>query len=174
VLTPRVALAEPGPLTGLAAGELTRWMAVPWQTDTASCLWAYDQFRTSPSLPTFWPARVPNQVLAEKDYLAATNPALPLAQRQAAFARRRDWFRGFPVEQDITDMVTGYHQLGIIEERPGVKDAAGLPDKMFVESRPALPLPEDRPGAAAIPAADGAFTRVARLLRTIGRKARLG
>ena len=88
VLTPRVALAEPGPLTGLAAGDLTRWMAVPWQTDTASCLWAYDQFRTSPSLPTFWPARVPNQVLAEKDYLTAMNPALPLARHHRGAPRR--------------------------------------------------------------------------------------
>ncbi len=175
-LTPRVALAADGPLNGLAAGDLTRWMAVPWQTDTASCLWAYDQLRTSASLPSFWPARVPNQVLAEKDYLAAVNPALPLAQRRAAFARRRNWFRGFPVENDIADMVKDYHKLGIIEERPSATDAAsGLPEKMFVESRPALPLPEERPGAAeAAPAGEGAFMRVARLLRTIGRKARLG
>ncbi len=175
VLTPRIALADPGPLAGLAAGDLTRWMAVPWQTDTASCLWAYDTFRTSASLPSFWPARVPNQVLAEKDYLAAVDPKLPLAQRQAAFARRRNWFRGFPVENDIADMVTGYHKLGLIEARPGATDGALLPAQMFVESRPALPLPEDRPGAAAMPpAAEGAFVRIARLLRTAGRKARLG
>jgi hypothetical protein len=173
VMTPRIALGETGPLAGLAAGELTRWMAVPWQTDTASCLWAYDQLRTAPSLPTFWPARVPNQVLAEKDWLAATNRALPLARRQTAFAKRRDWFRGFPVDNDITGMVRDYHKLGVIEERPGAADA-GLPGIMFVESRPAFPLPEDRPGAASTAPVDNAFTRIARGLRTIGQKTRLG
>ena len=60
VLTPAVAVSPTGPLNGSAAGDLTRWMAVPWQTDTASCLAGYDFFNTSLHLlPTFWPARVP-------------------------------------------------------------------------------------------------------------------
>jgi hypothetical protein len=177
VLTPRAALAAGGPLAGLAPGGLTRWMAVPWQTDTASCLWSYDQFRTSATLPSFWPARVPNQVLAERDYLAAVNPALPPAQRRAAFATRRNWFRGFPVESDLTGMVRDYHRLGIVEERPGAADpASGLPARMFVESRPAFSLPEDRPGAAgATPAKENAFTRLARAVRGgVNRITRLG
>ena len=41
-------------------------MAVPWQTDTASCRSGYYLGygpRYDPYVPTFWPARVPNQVL---------------------------------------------------------------------------------------------------------------
>ena len=37
-------------------GDLTRWMAVPWQTDTSSCLSAYKR-DVDGYLPTFWPAR---------------------------------------------------------------------------------------------------------------------
>ena len=63
-----------GPLLGgQLPGGITRWMAVPWQTDTASCrsgyLKSYD-----PYVPTFWPARVPNQILTRADYDIVLNP----------------------------------------------------------------------------------------------------
>ena len=40
-LTPQAALAANGPLYLQVPGDLTRWMAVPWQADTASCRSAY-------------------------------------------------------------------------------------------------------------------------------------
>jgi hypothetical protein len=65
---------------------------VPWQTDTASCRSGY--LKTyDPSLPTFWPARVPNQVLTQADYEIVLDPEQPLADRLAAFARRAAWLR---------------------------------------------------------------------------------
>ncbi len=145
ILTPVTALAANGPLSASGPGDLTRWMAIPWQTDTASCLWAYDVFRTSESLPTFWPARVPNEVLAESDYRVAVDVTQPIARRQAAFATRRNWFRG--LGDDPNQMVTNFHRVGLIEARPGATDAAQLPAQMFVESKPDLVLPEERPGA---------------------------
>jgi hypothetical protein len=39
-------------------------MAVPWQTDTASCRSGYD-LSYDPYVPAFWPARVPNEVLTK-------------------------------------------------------------------------------------------------------------
>src|SRR5215510_7049155 len=65
-------------------GDLTRWMAVPWQTDTASCRAGYDP-EYSPFLPTFWPARVPNHVLAEADYNQVLNKKLSKEERLEAF-----------------------------------------------------------------------------------------
>ncbi|MGH9278114.1 MAG: LodA/GoxA family CTQ-dependent oxidase, partial [Acidimicrobiales bacterium] len=56
VLTPAVALAPGGPLAGQTPGSLTRWMAVPWQTDSASCRSGYEARsdpRYDPYLPTF-------------------------------------------------------------------------------------------------------------------------
>ncbi|MFM9745580.1 LodA/GoxA family CTQ-dependent oxidase, partial [Streptomyces brasiliscabiei] len=42
-----------GPLFGgQVAGGVTRWMAVPWQTDTASCRDGYSS-EYDPFLPTF-------------------------------------------------------------------------------------------------------------------------
>src|SRR5262249_52679412 len=70
VLTPAVALSANGPLAGSQPGDVTRWMAVPWQTDTASCRSGYQYGHTpvDPYLPTFWAARVPNHVMPEKSY----------------------------------------------------------------------------------------------------------
>jgi hypothetical protein len=147
VLTPATAISDTGPLNGSNAGDLSRWMAVPWQTDTASCLSGYTFFRTSPSLPTFWPARVPNSVLREVDYEVVMDTTKASAERLQAFLRRKDWFRGFVgTDDDIVQMITKFHKLGIIEERPGPSDLPGVPDRIWVESRPDLPEPPARPG----------------------------
>ena len=56
---PAVALSADGPLAGSGPGDVTRWMAVPWQADTASCRSGYQYGPTpvDPYLPTFWAAR---------------------------------------------------------------------------------------------------------------------
>ncbi len=165
VLTPAVAVATTGPL-GSGPGDLTRWMAVPWQTDTASCLSGYSGFKTSQSLPTFWPARVPNQVLtAEMFEKIVMNPQVSPEERLRAFYTRKDWFRGFPGDDDVTRMITEFGKLGVVEERAGPTDLPGLPARVWVESKPDLPEPGSSgpgsgggpaPGLLGAPAPDGA------------------
>ena len=66
-LTFAIASAPNGCLGPQTPGGISRWMAVPWQCDTASCRSGYDK-TYDPYVPTFWPARVPNQVLTRQDY----------------------------------------------------------------------------------------------------------
>lgn len=70
-------------------------MAVPWQTDTASCRDGYEASYDA-YVPTFWPARVPNQLLDESNYDRVMDPSLPASERMRAFrgtidVRRRPW-----------------------------------------------------------------------------------
>ena len=135
VLTPAIALAADGPLHGQGPGDLTRWMGVPWHADTASCrsgyVAAYD-----PYVPTFWAARVPNDVLAEGDYEIVMDRARPLAERLAAFHHRRKWLRDIELTAasltQINRMVRVFGNLGVIERRPGPGDA-DFPATIFVE-----------------------------------------
>jgi hypothetical protein len=148
-LPPDVAVSRIGPLSASSAGDLTRWMAVPWQTDTASCLCGYvSLFSITASLPTFWPARVPNSVLREIDYKVVIDSTQPLPTRVAAFRKREKWFRVFTNPSATTQMITDFHKLGIVQERPGVAGSAVLPEKIWVESKPELPEPPKKDGAA--------------------------
>ena len=134
VLTPLEATSEYGPLYASGPGDLTRWLAVPWQTDTASCysgMQGYD-----PYLPTFWPARVPNHVLAESHYRVLMDRARPIAERRAAFDTRAVWPRfleGAWLDR-INQMVFDFGRLGIVERRDGPGDP-DFPPHVFVESQ---------------------------------------
>ncbi|KJS51625.1 hypothetical protein VM98_36130, partial [Streptomyces rubellomurinus subsp. indigoferus] len=110
-LTPEIALAFDGPLYAQPPGDLTRWMAVPWPTDTASCkascqstvrLAAYD-----PYLHTFCPARLPNHVLAEEDDEVVVHTSRQIAERLPVFHQRRTWprCRPNPYVAAISEMV---------------------------------------------------------------------
>ncbi|HEY6236357.1 MAG TPA: LodA/GoxA family CTQ-dependent oxidase, partial [Candidatus Elarobacter sp.] len=66
VITPSEVLGDTGPLASSGPGDISKWMAVPWQTDTASCQSGYEAGDSY--LPSFWPSRVPNHVLTEEDY----------------------------------------------------------------------------------------------------------
>ena len=60
-LTQEMVLKPDGALYGQGPGTITRWMAVLWQTDAASCRSGYYAGfgpKYDPYLPTFWPARV--------------------------------------------------------------------------------------------------------------------
>ena len=122
-----------GPLANQWPGGLTRWLAVPWQTDAASCDSGYDKY--DPYLPTFWPARVPNQVLTAKNYKMVMDKSLEPEARLAAFAQRADWMRplGSSYPDVINNMVTMFGAMGVIEQRPGPGDPA-FPVLMEVES----------------------------------------
>lgn len=126
-LTPDAVTVVDGPLYGQSPGSITRWMAVPWQGDTASCLSGYNmgfERRYDPYLPTFWPARVPNDVLTEHDYAIVMDESLPLGERRAAFERRAYWLRWLSPKYPagINEMVSVFGKLGVVETRPGPAD----------------------------------------------------
>jgi hypothetical protein len=126
-----------GPLAGQIPGGLTRWMAVPWQTDTASCQSGYDK-SYDPYTPTFWPARVPNQVLTADNYHVVVDAKRPLSERRAAFTNRASWLdplgSGSYTEM-INDMVAHFNHLGVVEARDGPKDCNAFPPVIEVEDQ---------------------------------------
>lgn len=136
-LTPTIALRPDGPLYAQGPGDLTRWMALPWQADTAFCRSGYDP-SYDPYLPTFWPARVPNQVLSERNYAVVVNTALPREVRLAAFSQRSDWERFLKgsTTQQMLQMVANFANQGIVEMRPGIPGDPDFPPVIWVESLP--------------------------------------
>ncbi len=137
-LTPWAVAQVDGPLYGQSPGTLSRWMAVPWQTDTASCRSGYYLGygpRYDPYVPTFWAARVPNQVLTHDDYKIVMDESRPLAERSAAFERRAAWLRWLPgtYMHQINAMVDSFGLLGVVQTRPGPADGAFGP-QLLVES----------------------------------------
>ena len=120
VLTPAVCVGAGGPFDGVAAGALTRFLGVPWQTDGASCNSAAEYSpSTFLSMPTFWGARVPDQVLAAANYerAASLDPATSSVQAQKHFASRVDWLRdvrGVDYYGRIANMVGEWWELGMI------------------------------------------------------------
>jgi hypothetical protein len=160
-LTPAEALSRTGPLYEQGPGDLTRWMGLPWQADTAFCRAGYD---TAYDLyqPTFWPARVPNHILTDADYAIVIDPAQPRARRLERFLTRTSWndpLRGSTAEQ-MESMVRIFASMGLVEKRPGVTGDPALPPEMWVASfGPDIPPP---PAAEALPrAAAGVAARVA-------------
>jgi hypothetical protein len=134
-LTPQVALGRHGPLSISGPGDITRWMATPWMTDTASCRSGY-QPEINPYLPTFWPARVPNHILTEAAYDVVMDTGLPTEDREKAFATREDWLR-FVTRPDYVEsldlMIENWPKLGFITQQPGPGEGIG-PEVVKVET----------------------------------------
>jgi len=126
-----------GPLYGQLPGSVTRWMAVPWQTDTASCLSGY-MAEYDPYVPAFWPARVPNEVLTKENYNIVSDKNQPMSQRRAAFAQRAKWIeplgQGGYIDQ-INNMIAHFDHLGVVEARCGPDDTKAFPAELEVEDR---------------------------------------
>ncbi|MCE7995456.1 MAG: hypothetical protein HEP71_25990 [Roseivirga sp.] len=138
VLNPGAALGPKGPLSVSGPGALTRWLGVPWQTDEASCLSGYTTSYYLP-LPSFWAARVPNQVLSEDSYRRMEDGNLNIAQRLKHFDLRQDWLRDFGTvyQTRINDMVADWHELGIIAPKnaKAPNNTEGfLPEKVWKET----------------------------------------
>ena len=136
VLTSDSVTIPDGPLYGQIPGGLSRWMAVPWQTDTASCRSGYDP-TYDPYLPTFWPARVPNQVLTKENYAVVVDTNRPLAERRAAFANRAAWIAPLgstSYTDQINNMIAHFDHLGVVEVHQGPPDEA-FPKRIEVEDR---------------------------------------
>jgi hypothetical protein len=140
-LTPDNALAADGPCAASGPGTLTRWMGVPWQTDEASCLNGYDT-STYLTLPSFWAARVPNEVLSLESYERLGVANLPELQRTKHLAYRQFWLRdlikgsGSSYQGRINNMVKSWHLLGIVAEhpKPEAAEAPDWPQRYWVET----------------------------------------
>lgn len=135
-MTSKIALAEDGPLAHSGPGDLTRWMAVPWQTDTSSCLSRYKR-DVDGYLPAFWPARVPNDVLDQESYETVMDDSLSTEKRQAAFENRVKWLRDLPGFGDssrirINAFLRQWADAGVVTAQPGPGDAA-FPETFWVE-----------------------------------------
>lgn len=135
-----------GPLYGQLAGGITRWMAVPWQTDTASCRSGYDA-AYDPYVPSFWPARVPNQVLTKENYQIVMDKDRNPEERLAAFANRAAWIAplGAGYTNQINNMIHHFDHLGVVEVNPGPTDADGaklFPPLIGVEDQH-IPIKDD-------------------------------
>lgn len=138
LLSPAIALGPNGPISKSGPGALTRWLGVPWQTDEASCLSGYDTSTYLP-LPSFWAARVPNQILSEDSYARMEDPDVNIAQRIKHFDYRQDWLRDFGVkyQKKINLMISEWHELGIITrvDKKTPNNIKGfLPDEVWKET----------------------------------------
>ncbi|WP_452598080.1 LodA/GoxA family CTQ-dependent oxidase [Pontimicrobium sp. MEBiC01747] len=139
-LTTEEVAAMNGPLYDQGPGDLTRWMAVPWQGDTAFCRSGYDM-EYDPYLPTFWPARVPNQVLTRIDYRTLMDTSKTYEERIAAFQNRPSWLRQLPganpVAEQMQYMIDHFGEMGIVEAMPSPNKDKGfewMPDTLYVEN----------------------------------------
>jgi hypothetical protein len=110
-----------GPISGgQYPGGITRWMAVPWQTDTASCRSGYDK-AYDPYVPTFWPARVPNQVMTNAQFETLQNKDSSEAEKANAFSYRPSWNTPLDLTKgyihQITTMIGHFGEMGVVEQR---------------------------------------------------------
>jgi hypothetical protein len=143
-LTWSIALSRDGPLSASGPGDITKWLAVPWQTDTVSCRAGFQgkEFPNDEFLPAFWVSRVPSHVLTEDNYRVITDPdpSRTLDARLAAFQERVDWLRNLrPDEPSVELLSRGVHEfskLGVIERRTLPEPIPGLPNVMYVETLP--------------------------------------
>jgi hypothetical protein len=158
-LTPEVALSPTGPLYAQGPGDLSRWMGLPWQADTGFCRSGYASktYSYDPFIPTFWPARVPNQVLTADAYEVVRDTGRPRQERLDAFTRRALWVRFLDAKTtagQMEQMVDIFGDMGVVEMREGVPDDPDFPPVMGVEAlggalaHPAAALEAAAPGAA--------------------------
>jgi len=153
-LTPEVCLGPGGPLSETGAGALTRWMGVPWQTDGGSCSSGGEYTPTYYlSVPSFWGARVPNDVLPQAAYERLKASSVSLAQRAKHFDRRADWYRSLKPSSGYARaqaMIVQWPNLGIIEP---VEPPQGYEGVFHVEVSP-CDSPEDDPTFALVAAVE--------------------
>lgn len=131
-----------GPINGgQSPGSITRWMAIPWQTDTSSCRSGYDP-AYDPTIPTFWPARVPNEVLSDEAYRIVMDRSRGLNDRLQAFGNRANWLEPLGLKKSYTHqinhMIHNFDEMGVVEVRPGIPDDPNFPAVMQVSDQQPL------------------------------------
>lgn len=138
-------LNTPPPLGHQWAGDLTRWMGLPWQCDAFSC----QQVLMQEDFPTavWWPALLPIDVLPEENYQQLMDESLSDAERVKFYENRVDWKRGVAgigyhanasYWDGITNMISLWQRMGFVVKREGPKGAgegslAAVPKEMYVE-----------------------------------------
>lgn len=146
ILRPDVALKEMFNVSG--PGTLTRFMGVPWQTDEASCRSGYDTALYLPT-PSFWSARVPNQVMSKRSLERLDDKSLPQGQRLKHMDYRQDWLRFFQgsYQQQINGMVQKWDKIGIVTKHSvsNNDEDMGIPSSLWVESELDESLTESDP-----------------------------
>lgn len=156
----RIVLAAGGPLDGSSPGDITKWMAVPWQSDTSSCLSAYRAF-AGEYLPTFWPARVPNDVFTEQEYAVVNSTQTSNDEKIRAFSpgSRKKWLRDYIFKEDgsflygntiqerikgVEKFVKDWGKIGILTKKPVTANSPLVPKEVWVETgRTVKPEPPD-------------------------------
>ena len=139
------ALNTSPPLGHQWAGDLTRWMGLPWQCDAFSC----QQVLMQEDFPTavWWPALLPIDVLPEEYYDKLMSDKLSDDERIKFFENRVDWKRGVAgigyhanasYWDGITNMIALWERMGFVVKRKGPKSAgrgklAAIPKEMYVE-----------------------------------------
>ncbi|TDO99787.1 CTQ-dependent glycine oxidase GoxA [Marinomonas balearica] len=140
-----LALGTPPPLAHQWAGDLTRWMGLPWQCDAFSC----QQVLMQEDFPTavWWPALLPIDVLPEENYTQLMDESLDDSERVKFYENRADWKRGVAgigyhanasYWDGITNMITLWERMGFVVKREGPKGAgttglSAVPKEMYVE-----------------------------------------
>lgn len=132
-----IVTADKNPFGEQVAGNITRWMAIPWQTDTSSCRDGYDT-NYDPYLPTFWPARVPNNIVGFEQFKKLTDSKLPHDDKMIEFRYRKEWLEDLPgrptrytdYRQVINTMVTNFDRVGVVVQQQ--LEVPELPDKIQV------------------------------------------
>jgi hypothetical protein len=157
-ISPDICLAKGGPLDGSAAGDLTKWMAVPWQSDTSSCLSAYRAY-AGEYLPTFWPARVPNDVLTQEDYNVIKDSKTSNDVKLQRFSpdARKKWLRGYIFDDQgnflggssiddrlkgVTKFTEEWDKIGILLKKPLDVDPELFPADVWVETGRSIDKPK--------------------------------
>ena len=135
--------ATPPALGPQMAGDLTRWLGVPWQCEAFSC----QQVQLRDDFPTaaWWPAHYPSEVLTEEDYALVMDPHIKLKYRTDALGRRHSWLRdvpaaGYQAESEVNDilprLISRWENLGFVVRKPAPRYPAALSDlttEIFVE-----------------------------------------
>jgi hypothetical protein len=129
LLTPEVAFNgfgdTPPPIGPQMAGDLTRWMGLPWQCDAFSC----QQVLMQQNYPAavWWPALLPIDVLPEPYYTASLDETLTDEEREKFLANRVNWSRGVAgiryhanssYWDGITNMITIWERMGFVVRMP--------------------------------------------------------
>lgn len=107
------------------AGDITRWMAIPWQADFSECN------------TNWWPAARPDDVVPESEYkqiLANYNEAVE-GTLEAVLAKRVPWARGIPNESPALDnaMVHAWKDFGFIVPKAYPREGPDA-QKVYIET----------------------------------------
>lgn len=148
LLTPEILMngfeGVPSPITHQAAGDLTRWMGLPWQCDAFSC----QDVLTQPDFPTavWWPALLPVDVLPEEFYDQMVRTDIPEPEQVKFFNTREGWKRGvagigYHADASYWDglsrMIYLWERMGFVVRREwpkGSKRPQDIPREIFVET----------------------------------------